>query len=77
MLRAPAFAPTIVDKVGAGDATLATISALRAVGVPIEIATFYGNIAGALLISSLGNEICVTKELLYDQARSILNSVSN
>ena len=77
VLRAPAFAPTIVDKVGAGDATLATISALRAVGVPIEIASFYGNIAGALLISSLGNEIYITKELLYEQARSILNSVFN
>lgn len=72
----PAFAPTIVDRVGAGDATLAVISALRAVGVPIEIASFYGNIAGALLVSTIGNEVSITKHLLRQEAKSIIRKVS-
>lgn len=72
----PAFAPTIVDRVGAGDATLAVISALRAVNVPIEIASFYGNIAGALLVSTMGNEVTITKQMLKQEAASIIRKVS-
>jgi sugar/nucleoside kinase (ribokinase family) len=72
---APAFAPTIVDRTGAGDATLAVISAMRAVGVPREIAAFYGNIAGALLVSTLGNEINITSALLLSEATKILRKV--
>lgn len=75
-LLVPAFAPTIVDRVGAGDATLAVISALRAVEVPIELASFYGNIAGALLVSTMGNEVTITKQLLKREAASILRKVS-
>lgn len=72
----PAFAPTIIDRVGAGDATLAVISALRAVDIPIEIAAFYGNIAGGLLVSTIGNEITLTKTLLKKEAESIVMKVS-
>ncbi len=72
---APAFAPTIVDRTGAGDATLAVISAMRAVGVPREIAAFYGNIAGAMLVSTLGNEINITSALLLSEATKILRKV--
>lgn len=72
----PAFAPTIIDRVGAGDATLAVISALRAVDIPIEIACFYGNIAGALLVSTMGNEVTISKQLLRQEAASILRKVS-
>ena len=72
---APAFAPTIVDRTGAGDATLAVISALRAAGIPREIAAFYGNIAGALLVSTIGNEVSITTESLMNEATKILRKV--
>lgn len=72
---APAFAPTIVDRTGAGDATLAVISALRAAGVSREIAAFYGNIAGALLVSTIGNSVSLTTELLQNEATEILRKV--
>lgn len=72
----PAFAPAIIDRVGAGDATLAVISALRAVDIPIEIACFYGNIAGALLVSTMGNEVTISKQLLRQEAASIVRKVS-
>lgn len=71
----PAFAPTVIDRVGAGDATLAVISALRAVDTPIEISAFYGNIAGALLVSTIGNEITITKTFLKKEAESIVMKV--
>ena len=72
---APAFAPTIVDRTGAGDATLAVISALRAAGVAREIAAFYGNIAGALLISTIGNSVTINSEMLVNEATEILRKV--
>jgi bifunctional ADP-heptose synthase (sugar kinase/adenylyltransferase) len=73
--RAPGFSPTIVDRVGAGDALLSTISALRANNVPIEIASFYGNIAGALMVSLLGNATSISKAMLLSEAEAILRSV--
>lgn len=72
----PAFAPTIVDRTGAGDATLATISALRSAQVPSDIATFFGNISGALLVSTVGNEVTLSLESLREEAISILRKVN-
>ena len=72
---APAFAPTIVDRTGAGDATLAVISAMRAAGIPREIAAFYGNIAGALLVGTIGNEVSITSQMLLSEATKILRKV--
>jgi len=71
----PAFAATIIDRVGAGDATLAVISALRSASVPIEMSLFYGNIAGALLVSSIGNEFSISKDYLLGKAEEILRKV--
>ena len=68
----PAFAPRILDRTGAGDATLAVITLLRAAKAPIDIALFYGNIAGALAVSSFGNELGLSSDLLREQAESIL-----
>jgi sugar/nucleoside kinase (ribokinase family) len=73
---APAFAPTIVDRTGAGDATLAVISAMRAAGIPREIAAFYGNVAGGLLVGALGNEVSITSEMLLGEASKILRKAT-
>lgn len=73
--RAPGFSPTIVDRVGAGDALLSTISTLRANNVPIDIASFYGNIAGAVIVSLLGNSTSISKAMLLSEAEAILRSV--
>lgn len=76
MQVAPAFAPRILDRIGAGDATLAMISALRMADTPIDIALFFGNIAGAMLVGSMGNEISLRTELVLSQAEKILRKVS-
>jgi bifunctional ADP-heptose synthase (sugar kinase/adenylyltransferase) len=76
MHLAPAFAPRILDRLGAGDATLAMISALRMADTPMDISLFFGNIAGAMLVGSIGNEISLRTELVLSQAEKILKKVT-
>jgi len=74
-ISVPAFAPSVVDRTGAGDALLSITALLRKTGAPREIAAFYGNIAGALLISSMGNETSLSYELVRQAAEEILRVV--
>jgi hypothetical protein len=75
--RAPGFAPAIVDRVGAGDALLSTVSSLRANSVPLEISCFFGNIAGAIAVGSMGNSFSVSKTSLLELAEEILDAASD
>jgi len=77
VVRAPAFTPIIVDRVGAGDAALAAISTLRNSKVEVDISLFYGNIAGAMVISSLGNQVSLSKDKLLDQANRVFKRLNN
>jgi len=72
---APAFAPSIVDRTGAGDALLSSVTLLRKSGVEREIAAFYGNISGALSIGVMGNELSLSRDALLEQAEEIINTV--
>jgi bifunctional ADP-heptose synthase (sugar kinase/adenylyltransferase) len=74
-ISVPAFAPSVVDRTGAGDALLSITALLRRSGAPREIAAFYGNIAGALLISSMGNETSLSYETVWQSAEEILRVV--
>ena len=40
-----------------------------------EIAAFYGNIAGALLVSTIGNSVSISSDMLYREASEILRKV--
>ena len=40
-----------------------------------EIAAFYGNISGALLIGAIGNELSLSRDALLEQAEEIINTV--
>ena len=75
IIISPTFAPTIIDRTGAGDALLAAISSLRMNDVPIEIATFFGNIAGSLLVGVMGNERAITSTDLQLEAERIISKV--
>lgn len=77
IIVSPTFAPTIVDRTGAGDALLAAISSLRINHVPIEIATFFGNIAGSLLVGVMGNEKAINSADLQYEADRIINKVKS
>lgn len=77
IITSPTFAPTVIDRTGAGDALLAAISSLRMNNVPIEIATFFGNIAGSLLVGMMGNERSITSTDLQFEAERIMRKVKN
>ena len=75
IIISPTFAPTIIDRTGAGDALLAAVSSLRMNDVPIEIATFFGNIAGSLLVGVMGNERIIASTDLQLEAERIISKV--
>jgi len=75
IIVSPTFAPNIIDRTGAGDALLATVSSLRMSDIPIEIATFFGNIAGSLLVGVMGNERAITLTDLQHEANRIINKI--
>jgi rfaE bifunctional protein kinase chain/domain/rfaE bifunctional protein nucleotidyltransferase chain/domain len=70
--KAPALAPFVKDRVGAGDALLSITSLLVSVGAPTEIVTFYGNLVGAWAVSFIGNEKSLEQGLLFRQVASLL-----
>lgn len=68
----PAFAREVVDRVGAGDASLSISSLLAAVGAPMEVVGFVGNAVGAWAVSVVCNEKSVDRTLLYRQIETLL-----
>lgn len=55
VVEMPAFTEHVKDRVGAGDALFATVSALLTVDAPPEMVGLFGNLAGAAMVSDLGN----------------------
>jgi rfaE bifunctional protein kinase chain/domain/rfaE bifunctional protein nucleotidyltransferase chain/domain len=51
----PAFAQTVKDRVGAGDALFAATALLFATHTPVDVSGLFGNLAGAALVADLGN----------------------
>lgn len=51
----PAFADNVVDAIGAGDAFFAFVSPSFASGMPQELVSFVGNVAGSLAVQIVGN----------------------
>ena len=70
--EAPALAPKVVDRVGAGDAVLAITGALVAVATPWDIVALVANAAGAEMVSDLGNRITLTRANLSKHLTTLL-----
>lgn len=68
----PALAQKVVDRVGAGDASLSVSSLLAAVGAPAEMIAFAGNVAGAWAVSVVGNEKSIDRVGLIKQIETLL-----
>lgn len=51
----PAFVESGFDTMGAGDAFIAIAAPLVAAGLPVEMASFAGNVAGGLKTTILGH----------------------
>jgi len=56
----PSFARTVVDRVGAGDASFAVSAMAAYLNAPAELIAFLGNIAGAIAVEIVGNKRSVT-----------------
>lgn len=70
--KMPAFSEQIVDTMGAGDAFFSIASPLVALGAPIELAGFVGNVVGALAVAKVGNKKNIDKVSLYKSITSML-----
>lgn len=69
----PAFTLTVKDTIGAGDAFFSLAGIFTAVGAPMEIGTFMGNIGGALGANIVGNREPVEKVNALKFASTLLN----
>lgn len=54
--HAPAVTDRVVDRVGAGDALFAITAPCVYAGLPNELVSFIGNVAGALQVQTVGNK---------------------
>lgn len=68
----PAFATKVVDRVGAGDAVLALSSLLVSQKAPWDIVGLVGNVAGAEIVSELGNRVPINKVSLTKHIVSLM-----
>ena len=71
-VRAPALAPFVTDRVGAGDAVLAVTSLLMRLGAPPAVVGLLGNVVGAWAVSFLGNERSLELGSLKKQVVAVL-----
>ena len=68
----PAFAKSVVDLVGAGDAFLAASAPLAAVGGSMREVGFLGNVAGALKVGIIGHRSSIDRAALTKSIMGLL-----
>jgi sugar/nucleoside kinase (ribokinase family) len=68
----PAFTESVKDRVGAGDALFAAVSLLLATGAPGPVVGLLGNLAGAAMVSDLGNRHSLSAIDLQRHAEALL-----
>jgi rfaE bifunctional protein nucleotidyltransferase chain/domain len=69
---APAFVSGGIDTMGAGDAVMAVTAPLVATGLPLEIASFVGNITGAIKTSIIGHRRHVGRQEIIKTVEALL-----
>lgn len=68
----PVFSTKVVDRVGAGDAFLAITSPCVAMGVPMDMVAFIGNVIGAMHVAVVGNKSSVEPDSAYRFIQTLL-----
>lgn len=68
----PAFASSVVDRVGAGDAVLAITSLFAYLQAPSELIAFVGNVVGAEAVNIMGNKESIQKVPLLKHVMHLL-----
>ena len=72
IVRCPAFATKIVDRIGAGDTLLAITSLCFAACIPTDLTLFIGNLAAAEMVASIGTGMELNKINLLKSIESLL-----
>jgi sugar/nucleoside kinase (ribokinase family) len=70
----PPLERNVVDTIGAGDAFFAVAALSAARGLPIELATFLSQLAGAQAVRIVGNSRPLSKDGLLQTAQYLLNA---
>ncbi len=69
----PPLVDDVTDTIGAGDAFFSVVSLAAACGLPVALATFLGQLAGAQAVKIVGNRTPVSKASLLKAGMSLLN----
>lgn len=69
----PALTLQVKDTIGAGDAFFSIASLCAVADVPLDVATFLGNVAGAIASNIIGNERPVEKVDLLKYINTLMN----
>ncbi|HET6883052.1 MAG TPA: PfkB family carbohydrate kinase [Pirellulales bacterium] len=72
--QVPAFATTVVDRVGAGDAVLSLTSLCVAADAPAEVVAFIGNVVGAEAVTIMGNQRSIDRIELFRHIECLLKT---
>jgi len=72
MADVPAFAGSVVDRMGAGDTFLSITALFAAQGAPNEVVGFIGNVVGAEAVATVGHRENVQKASLYKHIESLM-----
>jgi sugar/nucleoside kinase (ribokinase family) len=68
----PIFSTKVIDTIGAGDAFFAYTAPCFAIGMPLDVVSFIGNVVGALAVQIVGNKKPVEKYEVLEFAHNLL-----
>ena len=70
--KTPIFSTKVVDTIGAGDAFFAFTAPCFAQGLPLDLVSFVGNVAGALAVQTVCNKKPIEKDELLDFINTLM-----
>ena len=69
----PPLGEDITDTIGAGDAFFSVVSLAARNGLPVDVTTFLGQLAGAQAVKIVGNREPISKAVLLKSGMALLN----
>lgn len=70
---APSLQKQVTDTIGAGDALFSVVTLAARSGIPVDLSTFIGQLAGAQAVDTVGNTKPIEKNKLIKGGMSLLN----
>jgi rfaE bifunctional protein nucleotidyltransferase chain/domain len=70
--HAPGFTSHVLDRIGAGDAVLSVTAPCVALGMPMEVVGFVGNVVGAEAVAIVANQRSIEPVTLFKHIESLL-----